>query len=204
MIYEDETVGRYIVGDRALRADFANQYDQRILVKKAPGVSLADARETVDRVALSHPREVFNQDEFNADQGRSVDQLLTLVYAFLALAIVIALLGIGQHAGPVRLRAQPGAGRAAGGRVTRSQLLTIRWESLIIVLQGTVPAVGIGLFFGWVTVHALADEAIDTFQVPFGDLTAVVVLAALAGVLAAVAPSRRAAKLNVLRAIAAE
>ena len=208
MIYEeDQAAGSsYILGTDAFRANFANRYDQRIFVKKAAGVSLADARAAVDRVAQSYPgADVFDQDEFKADQGRSVDQLLALVYALLALAIVIALLGIGNTlALSIFERTRElGVLRAVG--MTRSQLRsTIRWESVIIALQGTLLGVVIGLFFGWVMVQALADQGIDTFKVPFGSLGVVVVLAALAGVLAAVAPSRRAAKLNVLRAIAAE
>ena len=205
MIY-DEAVGAYILGTEAYRANFANQYDQRIFVKKAAGVPLADARAAVDRVAQTYPgADVFDQDEFKAEQGRSVDQLLALVYALLALAIVIALLGIGNTlALSIFERTRElGVLRAVG--MTRSQLRsTIRWESVIIALQGTLLGVGIGLFFGWVMVQALADEGIDTFKVPFGNLAMVVVLAALAGVLAAVVPSRRAAKLNVLRAIAAD
>ena len=169
-------------------------------------MSTAAARAAVERVAQSYPgADVFDEDQYKADQGRSVDQLLALVYALLALAIVIALLGIGNTlALSIFERTRElGVLRAVG--MTRSQLRsTIRWESVIIALQGTILGVGIGLFFGWVMVQALADEGIDTFKVPFGNLTVVVVLAALAGVLAAVAPSRRAAKLNVLRAIAAE
>ena len=207
MIYEeDQAVGPYIVSTDAFRANFANQYDQRIFVKKAAGVPLADAKAAVDRVALSYPGvDVFDQDEFKADQGRSVDQLLALVYALLALAIIIALLGIGNTLALSIFERTRELGLLRAVGMTRSQLRSaIRWESVIIALQGTFLGVAIGLFFGWVMVQALADEGIDTFKVPFGNLTMVVVLAALAGVLAAVAPSRRAAKLNVLQAIAAD
>ena len=207
MIYEeDQAAGAYILGTDAYRANFANQYDQRIFVKKAAGVSLADARAAVDRVAQSYPgADVFDQDEFKAEQGRSVDQLLALVYALLALAIIIALLGIGNTLALSIFERTRELGLLRAVGMTRSQLRSaIRWESVIIALQGTLLGVGIGLFFGWVMVQALADEGIDTFKVPFGNLTMVVVLAALAGVLAAVAPSRRAAKLNVLQAIAAD
>jgi putative ABC transport system permease protein len=89
--------------------------------------------------------------------------------------------------------------------MTRSQLRsTIRWESVIIALQGTLLGILIGIFFGWALVRALRDEGIDQFTVPFGTLLIVIVLAALAGVVAAVLPARRAAKLDVLRAIVAE
>jgi len=89
--------------------------------------------------------------------------------------------------------------------MTRSQLRgVIRWESVIIAVQGTVIGLLLGLFLGWVLTAALADEGLDVFDVPWTTLALVVVLAGLAGMLAAVLPSRRAAKLDILRAVHAE
>jgi putative ABC transport system permease protein len=93
--------------------------------------------------------------------------------------------------------------RAVG--MTRSQLRTaVRWESVIIALQGTLLGLLIGIFFGWALVLALKDQHIDQFRVPFGQLVVVLLLAGLAGVLAAVLPARRASRLNVLQAITQE
>jgi putative ABC transport system permease protein len=75
---------------------------------------------------------------------------------------------------------------------------------VIIALQGTVLGLGIGVFFGWALVKALADEGINTFELPVVSLVIVVVLAALAGIAAAIPPARRAAKLDVLKAIVSE
>jgi putative ABC transport system permease protein len=89
--------------------------------------------------------------------------------------------------------------------MTRSQLRsTIRWESVIIALQGTFLGLLIGVFFGWALVEALDSEGIDRLSIPLGQLVTIVVLAGVAGVIAAIAPARRAAKLDVLRAIATE
>ena len=89
--------------------------------------------------------------------------------------------------------------------MSRSQLRSsIRWESVIIALQGTALGLGIGLFFGWAMVKALSDQGIDQFAIPWVSLVVVVVLAAIAGVVAAILPSRRAAKLDVLKAIVTE
>jgi putative ABC transport system permease protein len=60
----------------------------------------------------------------------------------------------------------------------------------------------VGTFFGWAIVRVMADEGIDTLTVPVGDLVVVTVIAAVAGGLAAVMPARRAAKLDVLKALA--
>ncbi|MGZ6792141.1 MAG: hypothetical protein ACXVFV_04245, partial [Mycobacteriales bacterium] len=71
-------------------------------------------------------------------------------------------------------------------------------------VQGTLLGLLIGVFLGWALVRALRDQGIDVFRLPLGQLAAVVLLGAVAGVLAAVLPSRRAARLQVLRAILTE
>ena len=93
--------------------------------------------------------------------------------------------------------------RAVG--MTRRQLRsTIRWESVIIALKGTVLGLAVGVFFGWALVLAQKNQGLSVFSVPFRTLLIVIILAGLAGVAAAILPSRRATKLNVLRAIATE
>ena len=75
---------------------------------------------------------------------------------------------------------------------------------MIIALQGTVLGLLIGVFFGWALVRAQQNQGITVFSLPYLTLVIVIVLAALAGVVAAILPSRRAAKLNILRAIVTE
>jgi putative ABC transport system permease protein len=126
-------------------------------------------------------------------------------YTLLALAILIALLGIGNTlALSIFERTRElGLMRAVG--MTRRQLrATIRWESVIIALQGTVLGLLVGVFFGWALVLAMKDQGITVFSVPVLSLVIMVVLAGLAGLAAAILPSRRAAKLNILRAITSE
>jgi putative ABC transport system permease protein len=131
--------------------------------------------------------------------------LLALIYALLGLAILIALLGIANTLAlsiAERTR-EVGLLRAVG--MTRPQLRSmIRWEAVIIALQGTLLGLVIGIFFGWALVTALRDQGITVFNLPVTSLLIVVLLAAFAGALAAVPPSRRAAKLDVLRAVVTE
>jgi putative ABC transport system permease protein len=75
---------------------------------------------------------------------------------------------------------------------------------VIIALQGTFLGLLVGVFFGWALVRAQQSQGITTFSVPYLTLLIMILLAALAGVVAAILPSRRAAKLNVLRAIVTE
>ena len=209
LIYGEATgapAPRYFMGNQAFNANVPVRYDSRVFVKKAPGVSTAAALAAVRAVANKYSgTTVMDQAAFKADQAKPIQQELTLVYALLALAILIALLGIGNTlALSIFERTRElGVMRAVG--MTRHQLRAmIRWESVIIALQGTVLGLLIGVFFGWALVLAMRNQGITEFSIPALSLVIVVVLAALAGAAAAIWPSRRAAKLNILRAIVTE
>jgi putative ABC transport system permease protein len=131
--------------------------------------------------------------------------LLTLIYALLLMAIIIALFGIGVTlALSIYERTREiGLLRAVG--MSRAQVRsTVRWESVIIALFGTVLGLIIGVFFGWALVHALADQGLNRLALPPGQLIVLLVLGALVGSLAAWSPARRAAKLDILQAIVTE
>jgi putative ABC transport system permease protein len=148
---------------------------------------------------------VQDQAGYKADQASQINKLLDFIYALLALAIVVALLGIGNTlALSIFERTRElGVMRAVG--MTRRQLRsTIRWESVIIALQGTVLGLAVGVFVGWALVLAQKNQGLTVFSVPYQTPLLVIVLAGVAGVAAAILPSRRAAKLNVLRAIVTE
>lgn len=85
-------------------------------------------------------------------------------------------------------------------RQTRSM---IRLEAAIVSLFGALLGIVVGLFFGWVATLAIPDSIISRVDVPLGTLAIYAVIATVAGVLAASFPARRAARLNVLDAIAA-
>jgi putative ABC transport system permease protein len=81
---------------------------------------------------------------------------------------------------------------------------SVCWEAVLIALIGTVTGLAIAVFFGWAIVRALADQGARVFAVPFGNMVAIVVLAALAGLFAALYPAYRASRLDILDAIATE
>ena len=174
------------------------------MVQKAPRVSTAAALAAVRATAAGYSgTSVMDQAAFKAELTKPYNQLLMLVYALLALAILIALLGIGNTlALSIYERTRElGVMRAVG--MTRRQLrATIRWESAIIALQSTFLGLLVGVFFGWALVLAMKNQGITVFSIPVLSLVIMVVLAGLAGAAAAIPPSRRAAKLDVLRAIA--
>jgi putative ABC transport system permease protein len=93
--------------------------------------------------------------------------------------------------------------RAVG--MTRRQLRAmVRWESVAIAVLGAVLGIVLGVVFGVALQSALSEEGLEVLAVPWGRLAAFLFLAALVGVLAAVWPARRAAKLDVLHAITTE
>ncbi|RBY90972.1 ABC transporter permease [Blastococcus sp. TF02A-30] len=211
MIYGEELeangpVGTYVIGTATYAANVADDVDWKVVVAKAPDVTLAEARAAVDDVVAGYPgAEVMDRAEFAESIYAPLDPLMSLVYALLGLAIVIALLGIGNTLAlsvVERIR-EIGLLRAVG--MTRGQLRgVIRWESVVIAVQGTALGLVLGMFLGWALTRALADEGLDVFDVPWTTLAVVVVLAGLAGLLAAALPSRRAARLDILRAMHAE
>jgi putative ABC transport system permease protein len=198
----------YFLGTPAFNANFAAPHSYvQVFVEKAPGVTTAAALAAVKKLtARDAPgASVLDQGAYKAEQTKPINQLLYFIYALLALAIVIALLGIGNTlALSIFERTRElGVMRAVG--MTRRQLRsTIRWESVIVALQGTVLGLLVGIFFGWALVLAQKNQGITVFSLPYRTLLIVIVLAGLAGVAAAILPSRRAAKLNVLRAIVTE
>ena len=207
MVYgENQPAGDWLLGLDAYDANYVDHLDSQIFVKRSAGSSPDAALAAVEDVAAGYPgAKVLDQDEYKEEQMAFVDQGLGLVYAMLALAIIIALLGIGNTlALSIFERTRElGVLRAVG--MTRRQLRsTIRWESVIIAVQGAVLGLVIGIFFGWALVRALADQGLNTLSIPVPSLTAVVVLAAVAGVVAAILPARRAAKLDVLKAVVTE
>ncbi len=198
----------YFLGTPGYDANFAApHFDAQVFVKKAPGATTAAALAAVKTVAAQYAPGTTVQDQaaYKAEQTKPINQILALIYTLLALAIVIALLGIGNTlALSIFERTRElGVMRAVG--MTRRQLRgTIRWESVIIALQGTFLGLVVGVFFGWALVRAQQSNGISVFSVPYLTLIIMVLLAGVAGVVAAILPSRRAAKLNVLRAIVTE
>jgi putative ABC transport system permease protein len=206
-IYDDNAqVGSYFIGSSAWSANFTSTLDNRVLVKSRSGVSTSAATAAVKTVTQDYPGvKVLDRAAYKSSQVQIFNQLLGLVYALLALAILIALLGIANTLAlsiGERIR-EVGLLRAVG--MTRAQLRsTIRWEAVVIALQGTALGLVIGVFFGWALTAAMHDQGVTELHVPGLNLLAIVLLAALAGMLAAVGPSRRAAKLDILRAIVSE
>jgi putative ABC transport system permease protein len=189
----------------AYRANFVEDLDTVVYVGLADGVDNAAGRRAVESVTDRYATaEVFNGAEFRQDAEEQLNQLLALVFGLLALAIVISLFGITNTLALsiIERTREIGIIRAVG--MTRSQVRSVvRWEAAIIAVFGALLGVILGVALGWVIVKALQDQGI-IFTVPVGQVVALVAAAGLAGVVAAVYPARRAARLDVIAAISYE
>ena len=146
-----------------------------------------------------------NLTEYKKAQTDQVNQFLKIVYVLLALALIIAIVGVVNTLllSVYERTRELGLLRAVG--MSRRQVRsTIRLESVIISLMGTLIGLVIGIVFGWALVTALADQGITSFAIPWTQLVIIVIIAILAGVGAALYPARRAARLDVLRAISSD
>ncbi len=205
-IYEPSTtLQELIVSRQTWETHQVQTIDNLVAIAVADGVDIETARAAVEAATADFaPPDIFTTDEYVADATANVDTMLGLVYAMLALAIVIALMGIANTLSlSIHERTRElGLLRAVGAdrRQVRSM---VRWESVVIAVFGTIGGVGLGLLLGWGLVEAASRGAFPiTFALPVTQLVPVVVLGALAGVVAAWRPARRAARLDVLDAIA--
>lgn len=175
-------------------------------VNTEPGADLSAIQTELDEIAGEIPTvTVQDQQAFKDQQRDAVNQLLYIVYALLGLAILIAVLGIVNTLAlsVIERTREVGLLRAVG--MSRRQLRrTIRLESVVIAVLGAVLGIGLGLIFGVSLQRVAADDGLEVLAVPWVAIALFVVLSVAVGVLAAVWPARRAARLDVLRAITTE
>jgi len=193
----------YLVSDAYFVSHFDNP-DPGALLLRTGGSSEVNQR--VERALSGFPNlKIQTRHEFEQAQVNSVNQLLGLVYALLALAVIIALIGIVNTLllSVFERTREIGLLRAVGMR-RRQVRSMIRSESVILALFGAVVGIVIGTGLGIALVAALRTQGITETVVPVARLIIFLVIAGLLGLLAATWPARRAASLDVLSAIASE
>lgn len=164
------------------------------------------AREAIDTaITVSPGTSVQDQAEFREATEASIDGVLNLMLGLLALAILIALLGITNTLAlaVIERTREIGLLRAVGMERSQTRRMVL-WESVIVAAFGALLGIGVGTFLGWAVVQALADEGVSRMVFPGGQLLTYAVFAILAGVVAAAFPAWRASKLDVLRAVTVE
>ena len=170
------------------------------------GVSDSELREAVGTVIDNYGiGELQNKVEFIESRADIVDRSLSFIYGLLFLSIVIATFGIviTLLLAVYERRRETGLLRAVG--MNKGQVrTTVRWESVITSIYGAAVGVVMGLALGYVVIVALRDQGLTTYSVPVSSIVWIMVLAFVAGVVAAVVPAWRATRLGILSAIAAD
>ncbi len=181
----------------------ANTVDTWLALSLAEGVTAEQAEAAFAPIQANYPQvDINSANEFVEEIEGTVDQALAAVNVMVALAVIIALIGIANTlALSVFERTRElGLLRAVG--MTRSQLRRmVRLEAGLVALFGAALGVGLGVAFGWAAVVALPATVTSTLAVPTTRILVLVGVAGAAGLVAAWGPARRAAKLNVLDAI---
>ncbi|MDT0203717.1 FtsX-like permease family protein [Nocardioides sp. AE5] len=196
----------FIVSPDALEKGGQRAQDSMVFVTMEDGVDNDAVRADIEAITDEIPTVTVNDPQEFADaQKAQINQFLYMIYGLLGLSVVIAILGVVNtlSLSVIERTREVGLLRAVG--LGRRQLRTmIRLESVVVTVFGAILGLVMGVIFGSSLVIALRDQGLTDLAIPWGLLVGFVIASALLGVLAAVFPARRAAKLDVLQAIATD
>jgi putative ABC transport system permease protein len=145
--------------------------------------------------------EVLNQGELREEREKQIDQIVMLFYLLLGLAVVISLIGVINTLGLSIYERTRELGMLRAIGMSRRQVRTmIRYEAVITALIGAILGLFLGIVFAALIAQPLKQEGF-TLSFPIPTLIGILVLAALAGVVAAIIPARRASRLDVLESL---
>ncbi|GIF67424.1 membrane protein [Asanoa ishikariensis] len=201
----DKSIGEIMLPAAAM-AEFTQPALSLGFVRLDEGTAVASVQPKIEALVADNPLvSVIDQDTFTQQQSGMLDQVLVMIQILLALAILIAVLGIiNTLALSVMERTRElGLLRAIGlGRAATMRMITV--EAVVISVFGALLGVVVGTGLGAAVVRALRDEGFTDLTLPWSTIVLYLGVAALVGVVAAILPSIRAARLNVLGAIAHE
>jgi putative ABC transport system permease protein len=194
-------LGEATISNRLFDREIPRPKDEMVLVNMPGGASDANTALLKKDVAAFADAKVQTREQFKHNFLRPFTKILNLLYALLALSVIVSLVGIiNTLVLTVYERTREiGMLRAVG--MTRSQVRTmIRYESIVTALMGAALGIVVGTFLAALTTHALKSDGV-VFAFPILQIVYFVLAAILVGILAAVLPARRAARLNVLEAL---
>ncbi|MFF4587695.1 ABC transporter permease [Streptomyces sp. NPDC001388] len=206
-VYEaNELIGGILLDSAALSPHQEDPVDMQVMVKTSGGASDA-TKDKLEKALGSNPAiKVQSKKDLSDSIAQMFTLMLNMLYGLLAMAVIVAVLGvINTLAMSVFERSQEIGMLRAIGLDRRSVKRMVRLESLVISLFGGVLGIGLGVFFGWAAGELLGTKmATYELVLPWGRMALFLLLAAGVGVLAALWPARRAARLNMLAAIKSE
>jgi len=204
--FDGDEFGDFFVSNGTFAANSTGIGDGFAFVRAAPGVTVAAAQESIERIAADFGNvKVQTKSQLLEEAEDQVNQALVLFTGLLFFAVVIAILGITNTlALSIFERTREIGLLRAVGMSRRQVRRMVRWESVIIALFGALLGVLLGIFLGWAVTRALVDEGLGAFSVPYTQVALAFIAAGVGGVIAAVWPAYKAGKLNVLDAIGYE
>jgi putative ABC transport system permease protein len=208
-VFDGNAIGgeaTWIVGLDTFEQHVGDQYDRRVFVAVDPSVTATESRAALEAAVAEWPNaELQDQAQFKERIAGQIDQLLNMIYGLLALAVVISVIGIANTlALSVHERTRELGVLRAVGMHRRQLRRAVRWESLLIAALGAVLGAVLAIGGAWGLVRALGDQGVAQLTVPGAQLAVILGMAGLAAVVAAAGPARRAAKLDILKAIASQ
>ncbi len=200
-----ELFGDLTVTNAVARKDFGVRQDSMVFLDTAPGEAAAVQRRVDELLDQRFPvAETLTVDEFNDRTAGEINQVLALIYVLLSLAVIVSLFGIvNTLVLSIFERTRELGMLRAIGTSRRQVRRIIRYEAIITSLIGAVIGVVLGVIFSVAIAQPLEKDGF-MLRIPVGQLAFLLVLGAVAGIVAAVLPARRAARLRVLNALAYE
>ncbi|MEV4922025.1 ABC transporter permease [Streptomyces roseoverticillatus] len=206
-VYKGNDLMRGIMVDTKTLAPHASRLDDRQVMVKTKNGTSESVKDSLRKALGDNPAiQIQTKQDISDGISKLINVLLNMLYGLLAMAVIVAVLGvINTLAMSVFERQQEIGMLRAIGLDRKGIKRMVRLESLVISLFGGVMGIALGVFFGW-AAGDLIKKGINTYELvlPWGRMGLFLLLAAVVGVLAALWPARRAAKLNMLSAIKAE
>jgi putative ABC transport system permease protein len=205
-VYRDPTVLQGSIGSVATLREISHVRDPiSMLVAVDDGADAGAVEAAVEQSLDRFPNlQVENRGEYRETVESQLNQIVYLLYALLAMSILISIFGIANSLflSIHERTGELGVLRAVGA--TRTQVRrVIRYESVITAVIGGLLGTAIGILFGWLVTESLSEFGFS-LAIPVGQLLVFLVIALLVGVVAAVRPARRAARIDILEAVRAE
>jgi putative ABC transport system permease protein len=195
-----------LLDEKTLAPHVSDPYTMNVMVKTSDGTSGATQDKLEKALGTNPAIKVQDKKDISNEIAQMFTLMLNMVYGLLAMAVIVAILGvINTLAMSVFERSQEIGMLRAIGLDRKGIKRMVRLESLVISLFGAVLGIGLGVFFGWAAGELLATR-LATYELvlPWARMGVFLLLAATVGILAALWPARRAARLNMLTAIKSE
>jgi putative ABC transport system permease protein len=201
--FADSTFANFVISDEVFTSEISDDSITIAFARFAEGVSPAEGIAAADLALAEYPNvDVNTKSDQIAEAEAQIDQMVALFTGLLGLALMIALLGIANTLALsiVERTREIGLLRAVG--MSRRQVRhMVRWEAIITATFGALLGVLIGTVIGFGVVSSLSDNGLGSFALPYTQLAVWLGLSVVAGLLASIGPARKAARLDVLRAI---